>query len=125
MGAFYMPLYLQEYVNKPGRDIRAFVTGDQVLTAIYRIGPKGEWRTNTAGGGKAEICPISPELEDICIKAVNAIGYGVYGVDVLESENGLLINELNHTTEYRNTVPLTKVNVPQYIVEFARDQVTK
>ena len=119
MGPFYMPLYLQEYIDKPNRDIRAFVFDDRVITAIYRIGPAGEWRTNTAGGGRAEVCPITPDLEEICIKATDAIGPGVFGVDVLESKQGLLINEINHTTEYRHTVPLTKVDIPRFMVEYA------
>ncbi|MHA1712741.1 MAG: lysine biosynthesis protein LysX [Candidatus Ranarchaeia archaeon] len=125
MGPFYMPLYLQEYVDKPGRDIRAFVVGNNLVTAIYRIGPSGEWRTNTAGGGRAEICPLTDELREICIKATEAVGQGVYGVDVLESSRGLLINELNHTTEYRNTVPLTKVDIPKYMIEYAISLVKK
>ncbi len=55
--------YIQEYIEKPGRDIRAIVIGDRVLTAMYR---KSEhWITNTARGGEGELCPITPEIEDL------------------------------------------------------------
>jgi len=54
--------YMQEYVNKPGRDIRAFVVGDRTICAIYRSSE--HWITNTARGGKASNCPVTPELSD-------------------------------------------------------------
>ena len=88
--------YIQEYVNKPGRDIRAFVVGEQTICAIYRTSP--HWITNTARGGQATNCPITPELAALCQHAAAAVGGGVLALDVFEdSERGLLINEINHT----------------------------
>ncbi len=72
--------YVQEYIKKPGRDIRAFVVGDDTLCAIYR---KSEhWITNTARGGEGEVCPVTPELAEICRRASQAMGGGVLAVDL-------------------------------------------
>ena len=110
--------YIQEYITKPGRDIRAFVVGDQTVTAIYR--KSAHWITNTARGGQGEACPVTPELNDICLAAARAVGGGVLAVDVFEdSERGLLINEINHTMEYHTTVPTTGVDIPGFIVDYS------
>lgn len=109
--------YIQEYIRKPGRDIRAFVVGDQTITAIYRKSP--HWITNTARGGEGEICPITPELEEICGKAAQAVGGGVLAVDVIEHpERGFLINEINHTMEFHTTQPLSGIDIGDLIVEY-------
>ncbi|MEI2721937.1 MAG: lysine biosynthesis protein LysX [Gemmatimonadales bacterium] len=81
--------YIQEFIKKPGRDIRAIVIGDRVLTAMYR---KSEhWITNTARGGEGELCPITPEIEEMCLKATAAVGGGVLAVDLIEhTERGYL-----------------------------------
>jgi [lysine-biosynthesis-protein LysW]--L-2-aminoadipate ligase len=119
MGALYQIYYIQEFVEKIGnRDIRSFVIGDKVVTAIYRVAGQGEWRTNTALGGRAEVCPVTPEIEDISLKAARAIGEGVYGVDLLETPKGMLVNEVNHTMEYHTTVPLTGVDIPSMLIDY-------
>ena len=110
--------YVQEYIEKPGRDIRAVVIGDRVLTAMYR---KSEhWITNTARGGEGELCPITPEIEALCLSAAQAMGGGVLAVDLIEhSERGYLINEVNHTMEFHTIQPLSGVDVAGEIVEYA------
>ncbi len=110
--------YIQEYVHKPQRDIRAFVVGDETIAAIYRTSP--HWITNTARGGKASNCPITPELNDICVRAAKAVGGGVVAIDVFEDpERGLLVNEVNYTMEFRNSIEPTGVDIPGKIVDFA------
>jgi [lysine-biosynthesis-protein LysW]--L-2-aminoadipate ligase len=109
--------YIQEYIQKPGRDIRAFVVGDQTITAIYRKSP--HWITNTARGGEGEVCPLNPALEDICSKAARAVGGGVLAVDIIEHpERGYLVNEINHTMEFHTTQPITGVDIADMIVEY-------
>ncbi len=109
--------YIQEYVKKPGRDIRAMVVGDQVVCAIYRSSQ--HWITNTARGGQGEVCPVTPELNDICVSTAKAVGGGVLAVDVLEDPNrGYLINEVNHTMEFHTLAPTTGVDVAGLIVDF-------
>ncbi len=110
--------YLQEYIQKPGRDIRAFVVGDQTVCAIYRT--SSHWITNTAREGKGEICPVTPELNALCVAAAQAVGGGVLAVDVLEDpQRGYLVNEINHTSEFHTLAPTTGVDVAGLIVEFA------
>lgn len=110
--------YIQEYVRKPGRDIRAFVVGNETICAIYRHSP--HWITNTARGGQASVCPVTPELNDLCVAAATAVGGGVVAIDVFEDpDRGLLINEVNYTMEFRNSIEPTGVDIPGRIVDFA------
>ncbi|HEY8730631.1 MAG TPA: lysine biosynthesis protein LysX [Candidatus Limnocylindria bacterium] len=109
--------YIQEYVPKPGRDIRAFVVGDECIGAIYRY--SDHWITNTARGGKATKCEVTPELNDLCVRAAKAVGGGVVAIDVLEAPEGLLVNEVNYTMEFRNSIDTTGVNIPGRVVDFA------
>jgi [lysine-biosynthesis-protein LysW]--L-2-aminoadipate ligase len=109
--------YIQEYIEKPGRDIRAMVVGDQTVCAIYRS--SAHWITNTARGGQGEMCPVTPELNDICVAAAKAVGGGVLAVDILEDPNrGFLVNEVNHTMEFHTLAPTTGVDVAGLIVDF-------
>ncbi len=120
--------YIQEYIPKPGRDIRAIMVGDRVLTAIYRNAE--HWITNTARGGQGTLCPVTPEIEELCLKASAAVGGGVLGVDLVEHpERGLLVNEVNHTTEFHTAQPLSGVDIADeivaYTLEVARQHVVE
>lgn len=108
--------YVQEYVPKPGRDIRAFVVGDETIAAIYRA--SDHWITNTSRGGRATRCPVSDELNDLCVRAARAVGGGVVAVDVLEAPEGLVVNEVNYTMEFRNSIETTGVNIPAKVIDF-------
>ncbi len=110
--------YVQEYVQKPERDIRAFVIGNRTICAIYRNSP--HWITNTAKGGQASNCPVTHELNDICVRAANAVGGGILAIDLLEDEHGnLLVNEINHTMEFRNSSAPTGVDISSEVVQYA------
>jgi len=117
--------YIQEFIKKPGRDIRGVVIGDRMVTAIYR---KSEhWITNTARGGEGEICPVTPEIEDLCLRAARAVGGGVLAVDLVEHpDKGLLVNEVNHTMEFHTVQPLTGIDIAgeivNYVIEAARQK---
>lgn len=108
--------YVQEYVEKPGRDIRAFVVGERVIAAIYRTSE--HWLTNTARGAVASNCPLTDEIEALALRAAAAVGGGVLAVDLLESERGTLVVEVNHTMEFRNSVTTTGVDIPLQIVSY-------
>jgi len=117
LGSFHHgAFYIQEYVNKPGRDIRSFVVGDETICAIYRDSP--HWITNTARGGVASNCPVTPEINELSLRAARAVGGGVVAIDLLESENGILVNEVNYTMEFRNSIDTTGVNIPARIVDY-------
>jgi [lysine-biosynthesis-protein LysW]--L-2-aminoadipate ligase len=109
--------YIQEYIDKPGRDIRAIVIGERVLTAMYR---KSEhWITNTARGGEGELCPITPPIEDLCLRAAKSVGGGVLAVDLVEHpEKGLVVNEINHTMEFHTMQPVSGIDIAGEIVEY-------
>jgi [lysine-biosynthesis-protein LysW]--L-2-aminoadipate ligase len=101
------------------RDIRAFVVGGETICAVYRSAK--HWITNTARGGQAENCPVTPELAGLCQRAARAVGGGIVAVDVLEDpDHGLLVNEVNHTMEFRNSIDPTGVNIPDCIAAFCR-----
>ncbi|MCX6770441.1 MAG: lysine biosynthesis protein LysX [Candidatus Micrarchaeota archaeon] len=111
--------YLQEHVEKPGRDLRAFVVGGDVVAAIYRHSTeKSGWLTNTSRGGTASNCAVTPELAEISLKAVSFLDEGIYGVDLMESANGLVVHEVNHTTEFRNSSPVTGVDIGDKMIEY-------
>jgi [lysine-biosynthesis-protein LysW]---L-2-aminoadipate ligase len=120
LGVHHQVFYIQEYINKPGRDIRAFVIGDEPICAIYRASEN--WITNTARGGQASNCPLTPELSDICRKTAQAMGGGLLAVDVFETDNGYTINEVNHTMEFRNSIATTGVDIPARMIDYVIQQ---
>lgn len=123
MFPLYQVYYFEEFVERPPRDIRAIVVGDRVVAAIYRYSGDGEWKTNMALGGHAEACPVTKELEDICLKATRALGGQIVGVDLMESKSdGLMVHEVNNTTEFKNTVRVTGVDIPGLMVDYALGQ---
>lgn len=112
--------YIQEYIDKKGRDIRSFVVGDECIAAIYRDSP--HWITNTARGGKASNCPITDEIFELSVKSAQAVGGGIVAIDLFESERGLLVNEVNHTMEFKNSVDTTGVDIPGKMVDYVIKQ---
>lgn len=117
LGSYHHSIfYIQKYVEKSGRDIRSFVVGDKCIAAIYRTSP--HWITNTARGGLATNCPVTPELNELSLKAAKAVGGGIVAIDVFETKQGLMVNEVNYTMEYKNSITTTGVNIPKYMAEF-------
>jgi [lysine-biosynthesis-protein LysW]--L-2-aminoadipate ligase len=77
------------------------------------------WITNTARGGEGEVCPITPEIEDLCLRAAKAVGGGVLAVDLVEHpQKGLMVNEINHTMEFHTMQPVSGIDIAGEIVEF-------
>ena len=117
LGSYHHSIfYIQEYIPKAGRDVRSFVVGDETICAIYRY--SSHWITNTARGGKAENCPVTDELNRLSLAAAAAVGGGVVAIDLFESEEGLLVNEVNYTMEFRNSIETTGVNIPAKIIDY-------
>ncbi len=117
LGSYHHSIfYIQEYVDKRGRDIRSFVVGDSCICAIYRHSQ--HWITNTARGGRASNCPVTDDLHDISVRAAKAVGGGVVAIDVFETPEGLSINEVNYTMEFRNSIDTTGVNIPAKVVDY-------
>ena len=119
MYPIYQVHYLEEFVNRPPRDIRAIMVGDKIVAAIYRNSGEGSWKTNMALRGTAEECKVTPEMEEMCIKAKNAVQGDIVGVDLMESnERGLVVHEVNNTTEYKNTVRVCGVDIPSLMIDY-------
>jgi [lysine-biosynthesis-protein LysW]--L-2-aminoadipate ligase len=120
MYPIYQVHYLEEFVKRPPRDIRAIMVGDKIVAAIYRTSGDGAWKTNMALGGTATPCEITQEMEEMCIKAKNAVQGQIVGVDLMESdERGLVVHEVNNTTEYKNTVRVCGVDIPSLMLDYA------
>jgi [lysine-biosynthesis-protein LysW]--L-2-aminoadipate ligase len=121
LGSYHHSIfYIQQYVDKPGRDIRAFVVGPETICAIYRTSP--HWITNTARGGVSSNCPVTPALDELCVRAARAVGGGVVALDLFEDpDRGLVVNEVNYTMEFRNSIAPTGVNIPDRVVDFCLD----
>jgi len=118
MYPLYHVFYFEEFVKRPPRDIRCIVVGNKVVAAIYRYSGDNEWKTNMALGGKAEACKVTNEMEDLCLKVAKTLKGEILGVDLMESdENGLLVHEVNNTTEFKNTVRVTEIDIPSLIMD--------
>jgi len=117
LGSYHHSIfYIQEYMEKKGRDIRSFVVGEDCIAAIYRL--SDHWITNTARGGKTMNCPIDKDLHEISLQAARACGGGVVAIDLFETDQGYSVNEVNYTMEFRNSIDVTGVNIPAKIVDY-------
>jgi [lysine-biosynthesis-protein LysW]--L-2-aminoadipate ligase len=117
LGSYHHSIfYIQKYVEKRGRDIRSFVVGDDCIAAIYRTSE--HWITNTARGGRATNCPVTHEIAELSLAGASAVGGGVVALDLFETPNGLMVNEVNYTMEFKNSVDTTGVNIPKRIVDY-------
>ncbi|HSB78484.1 MAG TPA: lysine biosynthesis protein LysX [Candidatus Methylomirabilis sp.] len=120
LGSYHHSIfYIQEYVEKRGRDIRSFVVGDETICAIYRT--SHHWITNTARGGVATNCPVTPEVNELSVRAAKAVGGGVVAIDLFETPDGITVNEVNYTMEFRNSIDTTGVNIPAKVVDYVRE----
>jgi [lysine-biosynthesis-protein LysW]--L-2-aminoadipate ligase len=117
LGSYHHSIfYLQRYVEKHGRDIRSFVVGDECIAAIYRT--SDHWITNTARGGVASNCPVTAEIGELSVRAAKAVGGGMVAIDLFETKDGIIVNEVNHTMEFKNSVTTTGVNIPGAMVDY-------
>jgi [lysine-biosynthesis-protein LysW]--L-2-aminoadipate ligase len=109
--------YVQQYVEKPGRDIRVYVVGERVLAASYRN--SAHWITNAARGAVSTACPITPEIEDLAWRACIAVGARFAGVDLIEAADGMTVVEVNTGGEFKGLMSTTDVDIAGEIVEEA------
>jgi len=112
-------IYIQKYINTNGRDIRVTTVGNRVVCAIYR--DADHWITNTARGARASVCKVDKTLEQISLSASQAVGGGVLGIDMFETDDGYIVNEVNHTPEFKNVQRTTGVNVAKAIIDYCHE----
>ncbi len=109
--------YIQDYVEKPGRDIRTLVIGDETVYAVHRCSE--HWITNTARGGRATPLHVTPEIDRISRAAARAVDGEIVAVDILETvDGGLLVNEVNHTPEFHGAYTATGLDIAGRMVEY-------
>ncbi len=117
LGSYHHSIFFaQKYVEKGGRDIRSFVVGDECIAAVYRT--SDHWITNTARGATTSNRPVTADLAELSLRAAEAVGGGVLAVDLFETADGLLVNEVNYTMEFRNSIGVTGVDIPGRIVSY-------
>ena len=111
-------LYLQQFIRHPGWDLRAFVLGGRVLTAMRRRS-RNDWRTNVAQGGAGEPVRLGPMEERLALRAADALGAPLAGVDLLPGPEGeWYILEVNAVPGWRALAPVTDVDVAAALVRF-------
>jgi ribosomal protein S6--L-glutamate ligase/tetrahydromethanopterin:alpha-L-glutamate ligase len=109
-------IYIQEFVPHGTRDIRSFVVGNRVIAAMMRV--SSSWKTNVSRGAKP--VPLSPtsEIEELTVKAAKTIGCEIAGVDLLESKERFLINEINSQPGWKGLQTTTKIDIADEIARF-------
>ncbi len=109
--------YIQEYIDKPGRDIRVLMVGEEIVASIYRMSE--HWVTNTARGAKAEAFTVDAQLEKLVCDAARAVGGGILAIDVIEDPHrGYLVNEINPTPEFRGAETASHAHIPDKIIDY-------
>jgi [lysine-biosynthesis-protein LysW]--L-2-aminoadipate ligase len=111
--------YIQERIDRPPRDIRCIVVGESIVASVYRHAAENEWITNVATGGKTEEGPMNSELQEITLKAAEAVGNGILGIDLMEDkERGYLVHEINNTVEFRGASRVSKNDIAGSMVDY-------
>lgn len=111
-------LYLQKFIRHPGWDLRAFVVGGKILTAMKRHAADG-WRTNVAQGGSGELVRLAADEERLALRAAAAVQCPVAGVDLIQGPSGeWYVLEVNAVPGWRALAPVTGVDVALAIVRF-------
>jgi [lysine-biosynthesis-protein LysW]--L-2-aminoadipate ligase len=110
--------YLQEFVERPPRDIRAIVAGEEIIATVYRNAPPNEWRTNVARGATTTSFKADKDLSEIVHRAAHAVGGGILGVDVMESKEGYVVHEVNNTVEFKGAQAASKTKIAKKMIEF-------
>jgi [lysine-biosynthesis-protein LysW]--L-2-aminoadipate ligase len=111
--------YLQEFVERPPRDIRAIVAGDDLIATVYRNAPQNEWRTNVARGATTTSFKADKELTELVHRAASAVGGGILGVDVMESKvHGYVVHEVNNTVEFKGAQAASKTKIAKKMIDF-------
>ena len=117
-GSFHHEIYyVQEFIEKPGRDIRAYVIGDEIVAASYRTSE--HWITNAAKGAVSVPCPVTPEIEQLALTSCKAVGARLAGVDLIETDQGLKVIEINTGGEFKGLMTTTDRDIAGEIVEEA------
>lgn len=121
LSALKQPVLIQEYIETNGVDTRAIVVGNKVVASMKRIAKSDEKRANTHAGGMAEMCILDEKTRRIAIESAKAVGADVCGVDILDSNKGPLVLEVNVSPGLQGVTGATKINVAEEIAKALYD----
>lgn len=113
--------YIQEFVAKPDRDIRVVAVDGKPIAAMARS--SDHWLTNAAKGAKTEVFEPDEEATELVERASDAVGDGLLGIDLMETEEGYTVHEVNHTVEFKALNEVVDVDVPSKVVDWLEAQV--
>jgi len=108
--------YLQEFVEHYNRDIRILVLGDKAIAGMYRV--SDNWKTNIHAGARMEPLELTEELKTLAIKAAKITKTEIAGVDIVESEKGLLVLEVNSIPGFTALQKVTDINLAEEIISY-------
>ncbi|MCE7063573.1 MULTISPECIES: 30S ribosomal protein S6--L-glutamate ligase [Dyadobacter] len=115
---------IQEYIaESKGADIRAFVIGNKVIAAMRRQGADGDFRSNLHRGGQGSLVELTPEEEETAVAAAKALGVKIAGVDMLQSDRGPLVMEVNSSPGLRGIEEVSGIDVAALIVSYIEDKI--
>jgi len=118
--------YIQEFIDKPERDIRVLVLGDQVVNGMYRVASSDSWKTNISLGAEPKPLKITAELEELAIKATKILGLDYAGVDIIETKNsGYLVLEVNAAPSWEGLQKVTPFSISDKIVNYLLDKLKR
>ena len=112
------PLIVQEFLENPGRDIRVFVVGDEVVGSAYKYGVPGMWKTNVAQGARMVDEPVPEEILEMGVRATKALGLDYAGVDIMETDRGPVVLEANGSPGWQALKEATGVDIAEKIVTY-------
>jgi ribosomal protein S6--L-glutamate ligase len=110
----------QFLVEGAGRDYRVFVVGDRVIATMMRTAPKGEFRSNIHQGGEGNVIKLPAHYHEAAIRAAKVLGLQVAGVDIMESNQGPMIIEVNSSPGFEGIEKATGINVAETIIKHVK-----
>ena len=113
--------YIQEFVEKPGRDIRVVATDGEPVAAMARS--SDHWLTNAARGAETESIEVTDEMAALVERASAAVGDGLLGIDLMETGDSYTVHEVNHTVEFKALNEVSEVDVPAVVVDWLESRV--
>lgn len=119
----YMQKFISCMMNDEFYDIRVFIIGSEVVASMYRV--SSSWKTNIHAGGRPEPCTLPPELEELSIRVSEVIGCEVAGVDIIETEDGPQVLEINSVPGWRGIQRVVSVNIPHLYVDYVKTKVKR
>lgn len=119
-------IYMQEFLPHGGTDIRAFIIGGKVISAMYRRGPQNAWKTNIAQGATPQLIEkLDPKIEEIALKSTEILGCDIAGVDIVVIDNSPYILEVNSQPGWKGLQSVTNVDIAMEIAKYVVEKAKK